>query len=270
MSNLSQQSRNICRSIWINVAPPPAGAPPPGIKGKTPLSDISPQQLRKRKTDALHLALSFVFAVKHYLREEDGLNWDDYIGVLPASFARYDETGFNTNMNASTATYAATADNTQGNNSRDASQASRSGRTSPDATKRVRAKRSKPKVSSGATTPLLGNTHSTVEFHPFAEHGSIPLPLMFVICIFKYHYVLTGCTESHTISPELSSSSGVKGYSKPLAQPVFISSTDKCSPGTELFFFRRECYVFSVCRHLLYVFCGLMDVYQGFRRWLMK
>lgn len=53
----SSQIRNISRMIWINVAPPPEGAPPPGIKGKTPLSDVTPQQLRRRKTEAIHLSL---------------------------------------------------------------------------------------------------------------------------------------------------------------------------------------------------------------------
>lgn len=176
-----RQVRNITRSIWINVAPPPEGAPPPGIKGKTPLVDVTPLQLRKRKIEAVHLALSFAFAVKHYLREEDGLHWEDYLGVLPASFARFDEVGFNTNKNSTTVSYAATGDNTQ-TNSRDAS---RSGRTSPDATKRVRAKRSKPQVS-GSTTPLLSNSHSAVDFHPFAEHGSMPLPLASVNCSYSY------------------------------------------------------------------------------------
>jgi len=106
--------------------------------------------------------------VKHYLREEDGLNHADYAGILPSVITRYDETGYNTNMNASTYTYSATTNNSK--------------RTSVDvnaaaATKRVRNKRSKPTMS-GATTPLLGNTHSTVEFHSIAEHGSMPLPLV--------------------------------------------------------------------------------------------
>jgi putative membrane protein len=166
------QIRNLSRSIWINVAPPPEGAPPPGIKGKTPFNDITPQQLRLRKIEALQLALSFAYAVKHYLREEDGLLHEDYIGVIPGSFARYDETGYNTNMNSSIMSYAAT--NNDSKNSRDGS---RSGRASPDATKRVRAKRSKT-IISGSTSPLLANAHSAVEFHPLADHGSMPLPLV--------------------------------------------------------------------------------------------
>jgi len=181
---MTSNIRNLSRAIWINVAPPPEGAPPPGIKGKTLLSDITPQQLRRRKTEVLQLALSFAYTVKHYLREEDGLHHEDYIGVLPSSFARYDETGYNTNMNSSITSYAAT--DISKKNSRDGS---RSGRTSPDATKRVRAKRSKTLVS-GSTSPLLQNAHSAVDFHPFADHGSIPLPLAIAHelsrCIFQF------------------------------------------------------------------------------------
>ncbi|KAF7978100.1 hypothetical protein HWV62_1504 [Athelia sp. TMB] len=158
--------RNLSRALWINVAPPPEGAPPSGIKGKT--VDISPEHLRRRKIDALHLALSFAFAVKHYLREEDGLSHQDYAGILPAVIAHYDETGYNTNMNTSTYTYSATANNSK-RNSVDVNAAA--------ATKRVRNKRSKP-VMSESTTPLLGNTHSTVEFHPIVDHGSMPLPMV--------------------------------------------------------------------------------------------
>jgi putative membrane protein len=174
--------------MWINVAHPPEGAPPPGIKGKTTLTDVTPEQLRRRKVEAIHLALSglfffvgccgcltmvyssFAFAVKHYLREEDGLNHDDYIGVLPPSFAHYDETGYNANKNSGTSSYAAVSEISK----RNSQDGIRSGRVSPDATKRVRSKRSKPTVPD-ATTPLL---HSTVNFHPIAEHGSMPLPLV--------------------------------------------------------------------------------------------
>lgn len=152
--------------MWINVAHPPEGAPPPGIKGKT--VDISPEQLRRRKIDALQLALVFSFAVKHYLREEDGLHHADYTGILPTSMSRYDETGYNTSMNASTFTYSATTNNSK----RDSVDVNANA-----ATKRVRNKRSKTPIS-GSTTPLLGNTHSIVEFHHVAEHGSMPLPLV--------------------------------------------------------------------------------------------
>jgi putative membrane protein len=153
---------------------PPSDDQPPHAKGKTPTSVITHAQLRRRKVDALRLALSFAFAVKHYLRGEDGVNWDDYQGVLPASFARYDETGFNTQRTTATGSYSAIRNSSISTDG--------SGRTTPeilkpDATKRVRAKRSKQQLS-GQATPLLSGTNRSVEFHPYADEASLPLPLM--------------------------------------------------------------------------------------------
>jgi len=116
---------------------------------------------------------AFAFAVKHYLREEDSLNHNDYIGVIPASFTRYDEAGYSSNINSGTGSYSAIGENTK----RNSQDGIRDERGSPDATKRVRAKRSKPGVS-GSTTPLLGTMHTTVDFNSSADHGSMPLPLV--------------------------------------------------------------------------------------------
>ncbi|KDQ33548.1 hypothetical protein PLEOSDRAFT_1110627 [Pleurotus ostreatus PC15] len=172
-SQMTSNVRNLTRFIWVNVGIPPAGDQPNGIKGKTPVSSVTPSQLHRRKIEALHLCLSFAFAAKHYLRGEDGIHWDDYEGVLPASFSRFDETGYNTQKTGKTLNYSATRDTSSGR-----SDDSQSGRSSPDATKRVRVKRSNPKIS-GTTTPLLGGTHRTVEFHPFqAYEASLPLPLI--------------------------------------------------------------------------------------------
>jgi putative membrane protein len=168
----------LTRQIWVNVALPPTGETPGFVKGKTPIADISVAHLRKRKIDALRLCLSFAFAVKHYLRGEDGTQWDDYTDVLPASFARFDEVGCNTQKTSGS--YAATRSSSV-SASQDGSQ---SGRASPDATKRIRVKRSKPKLSASQDTPLLLSntvTHRSVEFHPFADQASLPLPLMFAL-----------------------------------------------------------------------------------------
>ncbi|KAK7043676.1 hypothetical protein VNI00_008287 [Paramarasmius palmivorus] len=171
-STMTSNVRNLSRLIWVNVAPPPTDQPPAFAKGKTPTGSHTAAQIRRRKVDALHLCLAFAFAVKHYLRGEDGLNWGDYRDVLPAGFARFDETGNNSTTLQSSANYSATA------NSNAAGGAAPSDLTiRPDATKRVRPKRSKNKIS-GVTTPLLSDTHRTVEFHPFADHASIPLPLL--------------------------------------------------------------------------------------------
>lgn len=205
----SLQIRNLSRSIWINVAHQPEGSPPPGIKGKTIASDVTAPQLRHRKIEALHLALSFAFATKHYLREEDGLHWGDYNGVLPAFIYKYDEA--DSNNDSMTASYSATADNTLGKVREDC----RSGRNSPDnATKRVRAKRSKPNVS-GAVTPLLSSSaYTAVDFqHSLATHGSMPLPLVWVLVSNRSSVELMNIIYSalRITFPEPYSNSGVKG-----------------------------------------------------------
>ncbi|KAJ3504870.1 hypothetical protein NLJ89_g7718 [Agrocybe chaxingu] len=165
--------------IWVNVGPPPvqADAQPSLAKGKMPGADVTNSQLRRRKIDALRLCLSFAFATKHYLRGEDGVNYADYQGVLPASFARYDEVGLSTQRPNPIGSYAATRTDSKAT-SRDGSI---SGRTTPDlnkpdATKRVRPKRSKQLTD--PSTPLLQDSQRNFDFRPFAEETSLPLPLV--------------------------------------------------------------------------------------------
>ncbi|KAF8163001.1 Bestrophin, RFP-TM, chloride channel-domain-containing protein [Crassisporium funariophilum] len=179
-ASMTANTRNMARMIWINAALPPTDMQPAFAKGKTPTTEISLTQLRRRKIEALRLCLSFVYATKHYMRGEDGVNWADYHGVLPPSFARFDEVGLTTQRTFPTSTYAATRNDSTAT-SREGSR-SQSGRTSPDlgkpdATKRIRVKRSKQKITD-QSTPLLGNTHRSVEIHPYADEASLPLPLV--------------------------------------------------------------------------------------------
>lgn len=150
----------------MNVAPPPTDSPPAHAKGKTPASDITPAQLRRRKIDALHLCLLFVISVKHYLRGEDGLNWDDYRGIVPAWFRKF-------TMDVQGSSYMATRDNSLAPSESSWTEGATSFRG--DATKRIRVKRSKPQIS-GATTPLLDG-HRVVNFPQ--DEASMPLPLMY-------------------------------------------------------------------------------------------
>ncbi|KAK1220732.1 hypothetical protein PQX77_016480 [Marasmius sp. AFHP31] len=165
-ATMTTNIRNLSRLIWVNVAPPPGDQKFISVKGKNvPLTNI---QIRRMKINTLHLCLSYAFAVKHYVRDEDGLHWDDYKGILPAGFARFDEVGnFTTKANPSTSYLA-----THNGSDTDSAEVPKN-----IATKRVRPKRSKTKVSA-ATTPLLSESHSTVEFHAFADHASLPLPLL--------------------------------------------------------------------------------------------
>jgi ion channel-forming bestrophin family protein len=178
---LTSNIRNLSRQIWVNVALPPADSPPAHSRGKTPTSELMPSHLRKKKIEALRLCLSFAFSVKHYLRGEDGVNWEDYHGVLPASFAHFDEICFNIQRTDATKSYAATRNSSTSQRDGDPSLSGRTtpDGTKPDATKRVRVKRSKQQIF-GPTTPLLGGTHHSMEFHPCADEASLPLPLVLV------------------------------------------------------------------------------------------
>lgn len=154
---------------------------PPGSKGKTPTTDVTLHQLRRRKIEALRLCLAFVFATKHYLRGEDGINYADYHGVLPNSFLRYDEM-FNSHQTSTASTYAATKDGSVDTSRKDSS-STRSGSSTPDtarpdATKRVRPKRSKPQLANHST-PLLAGAHRSIDI-PCADETSLPLPLVLV------------------------------------------------------------------------------------------
>ncbi|KAJ6455774.1 Bestrophin, RFP-TM, chloride channel-domain-containing protein [Mycena sanguinolenta] len=174
---LTSNVRNLSRLVWIQVAIPPSDDERPShAKGKTPVTDMTSHELTRRKIEVLRLALAFVFAVKHYLRGEDGMHWEDYRGVLPTSFIRPDEIGYNTQRSTAPGSYAATKNSSSGNLSGTSSPDTLN---RPDATKRVRPKRSKHQINS--TTPLLhgtsGTTNRVVEFHPFADEASMPLPL---------------------------------------------------------------------------------------------
>lgn len=177
MSNV----RNLSRQIWVQATPPPeiAAAKYPAI--------MSPAQLHRYKIDALLLALSFVLAVKHYLRGEDGTDYPDYHDVFPASFSRFCESVSNT-PRGNGYQLGTPYDSTTPNGSRDHSAApsyrvSTEGSTNsmPNASKRVRVKRSKPSlIEPNANTPLLAGNHRAVEFQLPPVEPCLPLPLMYV------------------------------------------------------------------------------------------
>lgn len=145
---LTSAVRNLSRMIWINIAVPPTGNAPAYVANtKTPVSDVTADQLTARKADCLRLALAYVYSVKHYLRSEDGMDWKDLQLVLPSWFTRRN----------GVSSYAATRDNSPGRDG-----AATESIVRPDATKRVRAKRSKQQVAD-SNTPLLADSHTTVD-----------------------------------------------------------------------------------------------------------
>lgn len=159
--------------IWVNVTLPPPEEHPSYVKGKTVTPTLTSMEVRRRKVEALQFCVAFAYAVKHYLRAEDGTDYDDLAEVLPPRFARFDEVGYNTSRGHVSTSYAAVDNDDEDSES--------AGQRSPDATKRVRRKRSKKALDGripGSATPLLGNSHQTIEFHPYAERLTTPLPLM--------------------------------------------------------------------------------------------
>lgn len=182
------QIRNLSRLVWINVAIPPADDT---TKGK---STFTAKELRRKKVETIKLCVSFAFAVKHYLRGEDGLDWEDYVGILPPSVARLAQPSSAASRKSSAlASYAATASTSRSDSgaaSRDEEVGEDSPSSSPvrttatDATKRIRVKRSKDRLKQpgvrSSKTPLLNVLHQTIDFNADPDSLSTPLPLVYV------------------------------------------------------------------------------------------
>ncbi|KAK7693093.1 hypothetical protein QCA50_002658 [Cerrena zonata] len=164
--------RNLARMIWITVAVPPSDD---NSKGKAPASNLTAKQLRRKKVEALKLSICFAFACKHYLRGEDGLDWVDYTGLIPASLMRIAKQGPASRKASAWNSYSATAQTSRTESREDSGDEGSSGdveirRETTDATKRIRVKRSKdnfkqPGIKS-PTTPLLQSAlHQTIDFN---------------------------------------------------------------------------------------------------------
>jgi ion channel-forming bestrophin family protein len=144
------------------------------------VTDITQVQLHRRKAEVLKLAVAFVYAVKHYVRDEDGLEWEDYQGLIPKAFLRPQNSGgvlhYGSVKVSPVGTGTATPERMT--DSPDLteimSSATFSGGSAWNATKRVRVKRSIDKLTS-SRTPLLGASHQNISF----SEPSMPLPLMY-------------------------------------------------------------------------------------------
>lgn len=93
-ANMTSSIRNLSRQFWLGVALPPVEGEPLFATGRTPVIKITPDSLKARKIEAVRLALAFAFAVKHYLRGQDCLDWEDYTSLIPESLASYDILGY--------------------------------------------------------------------------------------------------------------------------------------------------------------------------------
>ncbi|GBE82603.1 UPF0187-domain-containing protein [Sparassis crispa] len=202
---MTSHIRNLSRLIWVNVAVPPADDI---SKGKSPSANLTAIELRRRKVDALKLCVCFAFTVKHYLRGEDGLDWEDYAGILPASTARLGQNGLNSRKTSAFVSYSATARTSRSNSrvgSTDEVDSERSSVVSPDATKRVRVKRSKDKLKQpgvqGSRTPLMSTLHQTIDFNANPEQLSTPLPLVIAHELWRMIFLFKRDGYLETVGP---------------------------------------------------------------------
>jgi len=177
LTHLSLQIRNLSRLIWINVAlPPTESSIPENLKGKiqfTPATTAG--QLRRQKQDVVKLCLGYAFAVKHYLRGEDGLDWEDYLDVLPTSFLKL---GHNDRTMPESPCLGGSLVVPSSKNSSAGDSRTDNGRETPDATKRIRVKRRKHSLSRRSTLLEGSRWHggySAIDVH---VDITMPLPLM--------------------------------------------------------------------------------------------
>ncbi|TFK72512.1 UPF0187-domain-containing protein [Pluteus cervinus] len=193
-ATMVSNARNLSRLIWVNVAPPPTTEQPPGTKGKTPTSNHSHAEIRRRKAEAVRLTMAYVVAVKHYLREEDGLGWDDFDGLIPNSLAFYDTDGYGTLKSAPSTLLSR-------HHQVDSPVDSKSGHTTPDGskvdpTRRIRPKRSKARISTlTSSTPLLTRSLD------FRGNISMPLPLVIAYELTKAVFLFRKDGYLETVGP---------------------------------------------------------------------
>lgn len=191
-ASLTSQSRNLARMIWLHVAPPPTDEQPGSTRGKTPRTNITGRQLHRKKADILRLCALYVVSVKHYLRGEDGLHWDDYQDFVPSWFTRYAFSSLPGSYDATTQPNSLSASMLTTGSGLAGSQSGNIKVPKGDATKRVRPKRSKPRVNSlpvSDTTALLpGAGDRALEFFEDPDE-TMPLPLMFVRSIWDQLHI---------------------------------------------------------------------------------
>ena len=116
------------------------------------------KHFRQEKIRLVKLCIAYAVAVKHSLRNEEGTEYEDFVGLLPPDLARFDKTGHER-------TFASSLERSYS-----------SVTTSPGDPFRV--SRSTADLPS-ATTPLLDDSHRIVQFFPYSQNKKyMPLPMM--------------------------------------------------------------------------------------------
>ncbi|KAG8848867.1 hypothetical protein FRB96_000999 [Tulasnella sp. 330] len=199
--------RTLTRLIWVQVNLP---LPPDNRKndatafssifrpasdgtGSVTLDDsvvreraMAEDRMTAEKIRVMKLILSFMFAVVHYLRNEPGIDWKDFEGVLPDDFKHKAielGTGDAPQLLNRYATHAAIDRGRLGHKPT----THRHG-ASFQKRKKGSATEGHEEIEPSATTPLLGDDHTTVEFRSHETPASLPLPLIIATEVSRILY----------------------------------------------------------------------------------
>ena len=114
--------------------------------------------LRQEKIRVVKLCIAYAVAVKHSLRSEESTEYEDFIGLLPPEFARFDDTGPEQRLPPSPEHSYSSVTISPGDH--------------------LGVNQSIVDLPS-ATTPLLNPRHRTIQFFPDSQNKKrMPLPLM--------------------------------------------------------------------------------------------
>jgi len=165
-------ARNACRQIWISVC-----LPPPDSK-----TTLTKESLQEQKIRALHLVVAFLYATKHHLRDEPGINHDDLRGLVPESFSKYFQSSNITESQS--ASYS--------------SPESLSGRNSPVLGRPRIVDVGTSKTHVEERTPLMKHQSHVIHFHEYPSSSPLPLPLVVTheLSRMLQHFQMQGCLTS--------------------------------------------------------------------------
>ncbi|KAG8751652.1 hypothetical protein FRC14_007710 [Serendipita sp. 396] len=182
--------RNLSRNVWISVNLPEKEED--ALKYMRSISAQSQSQhptssstaqhiasarnlwiadhLRNEKIRFMKLLVAFAIATKHHLRNEPGLDYEDYIGLLPPELYRDGSSGWESTTAAN-----------------------------PDHSFTYSPTQAKPRPNAlrqpTPSTPLLSDSQRTVEFHAYPERQAMPIPLVISHEISRaiYRFMHFGC-----------------------------------------------------------------------------
>ncbi|KAG8825808.1 hypothetical protein FRC17_008517, partial [Serendipita sp. 399] len=190
--------RNLARNVWVAVNLPEneesthkymrSMSTHPQIHRPSRMSSVSSSStaqhiaserniaindhLRNEKIRVLKLLMAFAIATKHHLRNEPGLDYSDYSGLIPPELFRDESSGWE-----------------------------RTTPTSPDNSYTYSPIQPQPRPNPlrqpTVSTPLLSDSQRTVEFHAYPERQAMPVALIIAHEISRiiYRFKRLGCLE---------------------------------------------------------------------------